>query len=75
MKYAVSYFSKFGHSEQMAKAVGEVLGVKPESVEKPLSDEVDTLYLGAGVFLGKVNSAIDSFIDTLDPKKVKNGST
>ena len=72
MKYAVRYFSKFGHSEQMAKVVGEVVKTQPETVAVPLSEPVDTLYLGAGVFLGKVNGAIGQFIDTLKPEQVKN---
>ncbi len=45
MKYAIRYYSKFGHSEQMAQVVGEILGVKPESVETPLTEEVDTLFI------------------------------
>ena len=71
MKYAVRYFSKFGHSEQMAKVVGEVAGVKPESVDTPLTEDVDILFIGAGLFLGKVNGRIKEFARTLDPKKVK----
>ena len=65
MKYAVRYFSKFGHSEQMAKVVAEVVNAKPETVAVPLSEPVDTLYLGAGVFIGQ-------FINTLKPELVKN---
>lgn len=72
MKYAVRYFSKFGHSEQMAKVVGEVVKTQPETVAVPLSEPVDILYLGAGVFLGKVNGAIGQFVDTLKPEQVKN---
>lgn len=72
MKTAVRYFSKFGHSAQMAKIVGEVVNATPETVAVPLSEPVDTLYLGAGVFFGKVNSAVDSFVKTLNPEMVKN---
>ncbi len=72
MKYAVRYFSKFGHSEQMAKVIAEVLDVKPETVAVPISEPVDTLYLGAGVFLGKVNKTVAQFINSLNPQMVKN---
>lgn len=71
MKYAIRYYSKFGHSEQMAQVAGEVLGVKPESVETPLTEEVDILFIGAGLFLAKVNGRVKEFARTLDPKKVK----
>lgn len=71
MKYAVRYFSRFGNSEKMAKVVGEVLGVQPESVETPLSEEVDVLFIGAGLFLARVNGRVKEFARTLDPRKVK----
>ena len=71
MKTAIRYYSKFGHSEQMAQVMGEVMGVKPESVETPLPEEGDILFIGAGVFLGKVNGSIKDFARSLDPQKVK----
>ncbi|MBO6034166.1 MAG: hypothetical protein J6Q22_22505 [Prevotella sp.] len=71
MKTAIRYYSKFGHSARMAQVIGEVAGVKPESVESPLTDEVDILFIGAGVFLGKVNGSIKEFARTLNPQKVK----
>ena len=71
MNYAIRYYSKFGHSEQMAQVVGETLGVKPESVETPLTEDVDILFIGAGLFLAKVNGRFKEFARTLDTKKVK----
>lgn len=71
MKYAVRYFSKFGNSELMANVVGEVLGVKPESVDTPLTGEVDMLFIGAGLFLARVNGRVKEFARTLDPQKIK----
>lgn len=71
MKIAIRYYSKFGHSAQMAQVIGEVVGVKPESVDTPLNEEVDMLFVGTGLFLGKVNGRIKEFARTLDPKKVK----
>ncbi|MBR1808285.1 MAG: hypothetical protein IJ776_02740 [Paludibacteraceae bacterium] len=70
MTYAIRYFSKFGHSEQMAQVVGEVTGVKPESVETPLTEDVDILFIGAGIFLSKVNGRVKEFARKTDPKKV-----
>ena len=71
MKTAIRYYSKFGNSKRMAQAVGEVTGVKPESVETLLTEEVDILFIGAGLFLAKVNGRVKEFSRTLDPKKVK----
>ena len=55
----------------MAEVVGEVVGTKPQTVDMPLAEPVDTLYLGAGVMLGKVNGAVIDFIKTLKPERVR----
>ncbi len=71
MAIAIRYFSKFGHSAQMANIVAQVTGAVPETVAQPLSEPVDTLYLGSGVMLGKINGEMVKFIKTLSPEKVK----
>lgn len=71
MKVAIRYYSKFGHSAKMAQVIGEVAGAKPESVDTPLTGEVDILFIGAGIFLGKVNGRIKEFARSCDPNKVK----
>lgn len=68
---AIRYYSKFGHSKLMAQAIEELVGAKAATVAEPLTGSVDTLYLGAGVLLGKVNSAVLDFINTLTPDVVK----
>lgn len=55
----------------MAESIEEIVGAKAATVDTPLTEPVDTLYLGAGVFLGKVNGAVLDFIATLTPDKVK----
>ena len=69
---SIHYYSKFGHSKQMAQAIEEIVGAKAATVAEPLTEPIDTLYLGAGVFLGKVNSDVIDFINTLTPKMVKD---
>ena len=71
MAIAIRYFSKFGHSAQMANIVAQVTGAVPETVAQPLSEPVDTLYLGSGVMLGEINGEMVKFIKTLSPEKVK----
>ena len=71
MSTAIRFYSKFGHSKQMAQAIEDIVGAKAATVDTPLAEPVDTLYLGAGVFLGKVNGAVMDFIATLTPDKVK----
>ena len=53
MKTAIRYFSKFGHTEKMAKIVGEITNTRPELATVRLSEPVDTLYLGGWCVLGE----------------------
>lgn len=71
MSVAIRYYSKFGHSKQMSESIEDIVGAKAAPVDVPLEEPVDTLYLGAGVFLGTVNNAVMDFIASLTPDKVK----
>lgn len=70
MKTAIRYYSKFGHSKQMAEAIENIVGAKAATIDSPLTEYIDTLYLGAGIFLGKVNGAVMDFIASLTPDLV-----
>lgn len=71
MNTAIRYQSRFGHTEQMAAIVSELTGAKAEKATAPLTEPVDTLYLGTGVFLGRIHSDVANFIQSLTPDKVK----
>lgn len=68
---AIRYYSKFGHSKLLAQAIEDLVGAKALTIEQPLSEPVDTLYLGAGIFLASVDKKVISFIQSLQPEKVK----
>ena len=71
MTTAIRYFSKFGHTRKMVEAVKDIAGCEPQTVAEPLTQPVDTLFLGAGVMLGKVDGSVMRFIESLTPDKVK----
>jgi len=70
MRTAIRYFSKFGHSKQMAEAIQPLCGETPQTVDVPLTEPVDLLFLGAGVMLGRVDGSVGTFIKTLQPNMV-----
>jgi flavodoxin len=70
MTTAIRYYSKFGHSEKLAQAIGEVAKTTPATVATPLEGKVDVLYLVAGIFLGKINKDMIQFIKNLKPEQV-----
>ncbi|MBR1792197.1 MAG: hypothetical protein IJ764_00960 [Bacteroidales bacterium] len=71
MTTAIRYYSKFGHTEKMVNVIRELTGATPQKVDIPLDEPVDTLYLGCGVFLGKIDGSVVDFIKGLTPDKVR----
>lgn len=66
---AVRYSSKSGNTEKVANLIGEKLGVKAASIEEPLPDKVDKLYLGGAVH-GKMYADLRKYAEKIDPSQV-----
>lgn len=72
MKIAIRYFSKSGNTKKLADAISEVTGASSETVDVPVEDDVDILFLGSAVYAAGVDDSVKKFIETLDPAKIKN---
>lgn len=70
MKTAIRYYSKFGHTEKLVKAIAELAGCDPKTVSEPLEEKVDVLFLGAGIFLSKVDKSVMQFVESLSSDSV-----
>ena len=75
MNIKVLYHSSTGNTEKLARAIADTLNIQA----KPLGDDpisfsepVDLLFIGDGIYFGKVNKRTRSFIDRLDAKMIKN---
>ncbi|MDR2920994.1 MAG: hypothetical protein LBV72_16740 [Tannerella sp.] len=68
MKIAIRYFSKTGHMVKMAEIVSDVTSVKAETIDVPVTEEVDILFLGSAVYMAGIDSKMKEFIASLDSK-------
>lgn len=77
MKVAVRYYTKTGNTEKLAKAVAEAVGAEALTVDKPLTEDVDVLFLCNSVYHAGADRRVKSFIDGINVKvgKVVNVST
>jgi flavodoxin len=73
MKTKVMYHSRSGNTKKVADAIAKELGQIAEAVpaDYPL-ENVDLLFLGAGIYAGKADKKMMEFITTLNTKRVKN---
>lgn len=71
MKIAIRYYTKSGNTKKLADAIAQVVGVPALSIDTPLEDEVDILFLGNSVYAFGIDEKVAAFIDGLDKGKVK----
>lgn len=71
MNIAIRYFSKTGNTKKLAESIGDVTGVAAQTLDVPVNNEVDILFLGSSVYAGGVDEQVKAFIRSLDGGKVK----
>ena len=77
MKAAIRYYSKGGNTEKLALAISKATGLPAETIDVPLLEDVDILFLGSSVYGFDVDDQVKQFISNIDVKvgKVVNFST
>ena len=62
MTIAVRYFSRGGNTKKLAEAIAQAVGVKAESVERPLEEKTDIVFLGSAVYAAGVDEEVKRFL-------------
>ena len=77
MKAAIRYYTKGGNTEKVALAISKATGLLAETIDVPLLEDVDILFLGSSVYGFDVDDQVKQFISNIDVKvgKVVNFST
>lgn len=62
MNIAIRYYTRSGHTEKLAKAIANKIGVKVENISVPLAEKTDILFLGCSYYAFDIDSAVKSFL-------------
>ncbi len=62
MRIEVRYYSKAGGTKKLADAIAGAVGAEAKTVDVPLEQYADIVFLGASVYGGKPDPAVLSFI-------------
>ena len=62
MKIAIRYYTKTGNTEKLAKAIASAINVEAKTVDEPLTEDVDILFLGSAVYAAGIDKKIKDFI-------------
>lgn len=70
MKTAIRYFTTTGNTKKLADAISDATGATAETLDVPLTERVDVLFLGSSVYAFGVDESVKRFIAELDPEMV-----
>lgn len=70
MKIAVRYQSRGGNTKAVAEVIANCLGVKAETVDSAITEWVDVLFVGGGVYMGKPDKSLYNFLSELSSENV-----
>jgi flavodoxin len=72
MKLAVRYQSHGGNTKAVAEAIANAAGVTAESIETPIIEPVDILFVGGGVYKWDIDISLKNFLENLNPEFIKS---
>ena len=72
MKIAVRYQSRGGNTKAVAEAIANTAGTKAEPIDVPISEPVDHLFIGGGVYALNIDRSLKEYLEKLSPDTVKS---
>lgn len=71
MKTAVRYYSRTGNTKRIADMIAAAAGCQAKSIEVPLEEETDLLFLGGAIYWGKIPKTMKEYIRMLPTHEIK----
>ena len=71
-KIAVRYQSRGGNTKAVAEAIAKAAGVKAEPIEVPITEPVDLLFVGGGVYAWDIDKSLKTYLENLTPETTKS---
>ncbi len=62
MNIAIRYYTRSGNTEKLAKAIGETLALSAVSLDTPLEEKADVLFLGCSYYAFDVDENVKRFL-------------
>ena len=66
MKIAIRYYTKTGNTKKLAEAIGSAIDVEAKTVDEPLTEDMDILFLGSAVYAAGIDQKIKDFIKNIN---------
>ena len=66
MEIAIRYYTKTGNTKKLAESIASVVNVEAKTVDEPLTEDVDILFLGSAVYAAGIDKKVKEFIKNID---------
>ena len=66
MKITIRYYTKTGNTKKLAEAIGSAINVEAKTVDEPLTEDVDILFLGSAVYAAGIDERVKEFIENIN---------
>lgn len=66
MKIAIRYQSRGGNTKAVAEAIAKEINVPAKSIESPIEEEVDLLFIGGGVYAWNIDKKLREYLENLN---------
>ena len=66
MKIAIRYYTKTGNTKKLAEAIGSAINIEAKTVDEPLTEDVDILFLGSAVYAAGIDKRVKEFIENIN---------
>ena len=70
MKVAVRYYTKTGNTKKLAEAIAKAVGAEALSLNTPIEEPVDILFLGNSYYAFSIDAEVRNFVRSLDSSKI-----
>lgn len=70
MKIAIRYQSRGGNTKAVAEIIAKTFDIQALTINEPIEEYTDILFLGGGVYEWKMDKSLLKFIENLSPEKV-----
>ncbi|MCD8361740.1 MAG: flavodoxin [Lachnospiraceae bacterium] len=71
MNIQVRYYSKGGNTKKLADCIARTTEVQAQAIGNGATEEADILFLGASIYWGGIDGRVKSYMEQLDPGKVR----
>ena len=71
-KIAVRYQSRGGNTKAVAEVIAKAVGVEAEPIDVPITEPVDILFVGGGVYAWTIDKSLKTYLEKLAPENIKS---